>query len=414
MERTILHIDMNHYYANVECLYDPSIRNKPVVVGGDEAQRHGIVLTKNPLAKRYGIKTGEGLWEARKKCPGLVVVPAHYDRYIHFSKLAHEIYSRFTDRIEPFGLDECWLDLTGTKELFGDGECVANELRRLIRKELGITASVGVSWNKVFAKLGSDYKKPDATTVFARQNFKEEVWPLPASDLLYVGPSTTRKLYGYGINTIGDLATAPLPLLERRFGKWGGYLYAFANGLDTSPVTAFGHQSPIKSVGNSMTTYRDVETFDEIHQVFLALSESVARRLRENAFRCKTVQISVRDNFLNWFECQMHLAQPACTVLALADAAKSLFRSKYQFVRPLRALGVRACDLVGMESGQQINFFADAQVQQKWEKIESCVDRLRERFGRDAVKRAAILNADITGEADPLTHDVHPIGYFGR
>lgn len=414
MERTILHVDMNHYYANVECLYDPSIRNKPVVVGADELQRHGIVLTKNPLAKRYGIKTGEGLWEARKKCPGLVVVPAHYDRYIHFSNLAHEIYSRFTDRIEPFGLDECWLDLTGTESIFGDGKHVANELRRLIRKELGITASVGVSWNKVLAKLGSDYKKPDATTVFARQSFKEKVWPLPASDLLYVGPATTKKLHGYGINTIGDLATAPLSLLERRFGKWGGYLYAFANGMDTTPVALYDHQSTIKSIGNSMTTYRDIETPDEIRQVFLNLSESVARRLRENGFRCKTVQISVRDNLLNWFGCQMHLSQPACTVMSLVDASMMLFQTKYNFTRPLRALGVRACDLVSMDSGQQISFFTDVQMQKKWEKIESCVDQLRERFGRDAVKRASILHADITGESDPLTHNVHPIGYFGR
>ncbi|MFT9076001.1 DNA polymerase Y family protein [Ethanoligenens sp.] len=307
-----------------------------------------------------------------------------------------------------------YLDLTGTEDLFGDGKHVADELRRLIRKELGITASVGVSWNKVFAKLGSDYKKPDATTVFARQNFKEKVWPLPASDLLYVGPATTKKLHGYGINTIGDLATAPLSLLKRRFGKWGGYLYAFANGLDTTPVALYDRRNIIKSIGNSMTTHRDIETPDEIRQVFLNLSESVARRLRENGFRSKTVQISIRDDLLNWCEYQMHLIQPACTVMPLVDAATMLFQTKYKFTRPLRALGVRACDLISMESGLQINFFADAKKQEQWEKIESCVDRLRERFGCDAVKRASILRADITGESDPLTHDVHPVGYFGR
>ena len=414
MDRVILHADCNSFYASVECLYDPSIRNKPVVVGGDETQRHGIVLTKNQIAKKYEIKTGETIWSAKKKCPGLVVVPAHYDRYIHFSNLAHEIYSRYTDRQQPYGLDESWLDLTGNIGRLGDGVYVADELRRTFRKELGITISVGVSWNRIFAKLGSDYKKPDATTIFTRENYREKIWPLPAGDLLYVGPATARKLHNYGINKIGDIAAAPLSLLESRFGKWGGYLYAFANGWDTSPVELYGHQNTIKSIGNSMTTWRDAETPEEIRQVFLSLSESVARRLRENAFRCKTVQISLRNNELHWFECQMRLPQPACTVMALTDAAVALFQNKYHFTRPLRALGIRACDLIGMESGAQINFFADVKKQEQWEKIESCVDTLRGRFGAGAVKRASLLQADITGEADPLTYEVHPIGYFGN
>lgn len=413
MERTILHVDFNYFYANVECLYHPEIRNKPVVVGGDESQRHGIVLTKNPIAKRFGIQTGESLYSAKQKCPRLVIVPARYDLYIHFSKLAHEIYKRYTNCIEPFGLDECWMDVSGNYEV---GDCVsfADELRKTIRNELGITASIGISWNKVFAKLGSDFRKPDATTVINRQNYKERFWPLPASDLLYVGPATSKKLHSYGINTIGDLATAPHDLLTRRLGKWGAYLWAFANGKDTSPVSMLGHQAAIKSIGNSMTTYRDVESSEEAKQVFWALAESVCRRLRENGFRCRTVEITVRDNLLNWFEAQVTLSIAACTSKELVDAAMNLFQTRYRFTRPVRALGIRACNLVGMANGLQMSFYADSARQAKWESLESCVDGLRERFGHHVVKRAAILNADITGEADPLTHTVHPVGYFGR
>ncbi|MFT9057063.1 MAG: hypothetical protein ABF449_10675 [Ethanoligenens sp.] len=247
-----------------------------------------------------------------------------------------------------------------------------------------------------------------------RQNYKERFWPLPASDLLYVGPATTRKLHNYGINTIGDLATAPHDLLTRRFGKWGAYLWAFANGMDTSPVSMFGHQSTIKSVGNSMTTYRDVESSEEAKQVFWALAESVCHRLRENGFRCRTVEITVRDNLLNWFEAQTTLPIAACTSKELVDAAMRLFQTRYRFTRPVRALGVHACNLVGMENGLQMSFYGNSVRQAKWENLESCVDGLRERFGHHVVKRAAILNADITGEADPLTHEVHPVGYFGR
>lgn len=414
VDRVILHADANSFYASVECLYNPSIRNKPVVVGGDEAQRHGIVLTKNQLAKKYNIMTGEALWSAKRKCPGLVVVPAHYDRYIHFSNLAHEIYSRYTNRQQPYGLDESWLDLTGNIGKFSDGKYVADELRRTFRKELGITISVGVSWNKIFSKLGSDYRKPDWTTVFTRENYKEKIWPLPASDLLYVGSATARKLHNHGINTIGDIANAPLSTLELSLGKWGGYLHAFANGRDTSAVELYGHENAIKSISNSMTTYRDVESLEEVRLVFLNLAESVARRLRENAFRCKTVQISIRDNELNWVEFQMHLSQPSCTVMPLTDAATALFQNRYRFTKPLRALGIRACDLVGMDSGAQINFFADMKKQVQWEKIEYCVDTLRGRFGSAAVRRGSLLRADITGESDPLTHEVHPIGYFAK
>lgn len=207
-DRTILHCDMNNFYASVECLYNPALRGKPVAVGGDVEARHGIILAKNYEAKKYGVQTGEALWQAKQKCPGLTIVPPSFEKYLRFSRLAREIYGCYTDRIESFGLDECWLDLTGSERLFGGGKAVADKLRERIKFELGVTISVGVSHNKIFAKLGSDMKKPDATTVITRENYKDVVWPLPVSDLLFVGPATTRKLARYGIHTIGQLAQA--------------------------------------------------------------------------------------------------------------------------------------------------------------------------------------------------------------
>ena len=412
MDRTILHADMNAFYASVECLYHPELRDKPVAVCGDVEQRHGIILTKNQIAKKFGIQTGEAIWQARQKCHALVTVPAHYELYMQFSKAAREIYERYTDRIEPYGLDENWLDITGNIGIRSSGERVADELRSVINSELGITASVGVSWNKIFAKLGSDYKKPDATTVINRENFKEKFWPLPASELLYVGRSTTRKLANYGIHTIGQLAETNPDFLRRQFGKWGEYLWAFATGHDLSPVAPMGYTSPIKSIGNSMTTWRDIENAEEAWQVITALSESVARRLRENGFRCRTVQISVRDTDLIWFERQKKLPTPACVVREIASAAMQLFIENVRFSKPIRSLGVRACDLVDMACGLQFNFFEDTQKQERWERIEGCVDLLQNRFGKTAVKRARLLGADIIGESDPLTHEVHPVGYF--
>ena len=411
-QRAILHVDVNSFYAAVECLLHPEIRHLPVAVCGDIQQRHGIVLAKNELAKKYGLKTGEAIWEAKQKCHNLVIMPANYELYIQFSKAARKIYERYTDLTEAFGLDENWLDITGSVGVFGSPLKIAQEISEVVKAELGITVSIGLSWNKIYAKLGSDYKKPDAITVFNRENYKEKIWPLPASDLLYVGRSTTKKLGNYGIRTIGQLAESDPDFLRRTLGKWGEYLWAFASGHDISPVSPMGYESPIKSVGNSMTTYRDVESYEEAWQVIISLSESVARRLRENGFRCKTVQLSVRFADLSWVERQVKLNTPSCIVRELATAAMQLFKENVAFSKLIRAIGVRACDLVDMDNGYQINFFGDAKRQEKWEQIESCVDVLRKRFGTKAVTRAVLMNADIIGESDPLTHDVHPVAFF--
>lgn len=236
MDRVILHSDMNSFYASVEIMLNPELRNKPVAVGGSTEERHGIILTKNQIAKKYGIKTGMVNWEAKLLCPDLVIITPHYEQYIKYSKMAREIYSRYTDKIEPFGMDECWLDMTESTELFGNGFDIANNIRKTIKSELGLTVSIGVSFNKIFAKLGSDMKKPDAITVINRENYKDKVWNLPVEDLFYVGPATKRKLNSIGVQTIGNLAKFPVNILKDKLGKNGIMLSAYANGADTSPV----------------------------------------------------------------------------------------------------------------------------------------------------------------------------------
>ncbi|MCC8169630.1 MAG: DNA polymerase IV [Oscillospiraceae bacterium] len=236
MDRTILHCDCNGFFASVECALNPKLKNVPMAVGGDPESRHGIILGKNELAKPFNIMTAETIWQAKQKCPELVIVPPHHDVYRRYSKRINDIYKQYTDLVEPFGIDESWLDVTGSRRLFGDGKTIADELRARIKEEIGLTSSECVSFNKVFAKLGSDYKKPDATTVFSRENWRELIFPLPAKDLLYVGKTTAGALSLMGINTIGELAAADKSSLEKRLGKAGTMLYTYANGLDDSPV----------------------------------------------------------------------------------------------------------------------------------------------------------------------------------
>ena len=298
MNRTILHSDCNCFYASVELLHHPELRGKPVAVGGDPEARHGIVLTADYTAKRYGVKTGMALWQAKQLCPDITFLPPRMDLYLRFSRMAQEIYADYTDKREPYGIDESWLDATDNATLKGDGFHIAQEISSRMKKELGITVSAGVSFNKIFAKLGSDYKKPDAITTMYEDEFQRKAWCLPVSDLLYVGNATNKKLYSMGIRTIGDLAESDETLLVRKLGKMGSILWAFANGYDESPVKLENTSAPVKSVGNSTTTPRDMETDEDVRIVLYILAESVAARLRENGFRCRTVEISVRDKEL--------------------------------------------------------------------------------------------------------------------
>ena len=265
MDRIILHCDLNCFFASVELLSHPDLRHLPVAVCGDPSSRHGIILAKNEPAKRCGVQTAETIWQAKKKCPSLVLLPPHHDRYRVYSKQVNAIYEQYTDLVEPFGIDESWLDVTGSLHLFGgDAAALADTLRHRVREELGLTLSVGVSFNKVFAKLGSDYKKPDATTVISRENWKEIVWPLPVGDLLFVGGAARKLLAQYGVKTIGDLAACPTDMLESLMGKLGTQLHEYACGLDASPVRSRYDREPVKSVGNGTTFPQNLTTWEQV------------------------------------------------------------------------------------------------------------------------------------------------------
>lgn len=412
MGRAILHIDMNSCYASIECLHHPEIRHLPVAVGGDVEARHGIILAKNELAKRAGVKTGEALWQAKQKCPDLVIVPPHYQLYLRFSRMARAIYAEYTDLIEPFGLDEAWIDVTGSG-VFGDAVEIAETIRNRVKFELGITVSIGVSFNKIFAKLGSDYKKPDAVTVFGKDDYREKVWPLPVEELLYVGPATTRKLRARCIRTIGDLAQTDPSLLHSWLGKMGYVLHAFANGNDPSPVAPLGEEAIIKSIGNSTTTPRDLTCEEDVNIIFYVLAESVAARMRENGFRAKTVQISLRDTDLFSFERQCKLESPSCLASELHDAGMRLLQDHYRFRKPLRSVGIRGMDLVPIQTAMQLNFFEDPVRREKRERLEVAVDELRRRFGHAAVSRAVTMCDPSLGTINPKDdHTIHPVGYF--
>lgn len=390
--RTILHVDLNNFYASVECLYNPSLRNKPIAVAGDPANRHGIILAKNMPAKKLGVKTGEAIWQAKEKVPDLICVPPQYDKYLRFSREARKIYYRFTNQVESFGIDEAWLDVSGSKNLFGSGQEIAENIRSTIKNELGLTVSIGVSWNKIFAKFGSDYKKPDAVTCITKENYKDIVWPLPVSELLYVGKATTYKLNRRAIYTIGDLAARDPELLKVSLGKWGLILSDFARGLDTAPVRTIDERGAIKSIGNGVTTPRDITNADDAKLVFICLAESVAARLRENGLKCTGVEITLRDNTLYTITRQQQLPYPTYFSEDILNAAMQLLHRNYDFYsnKHLRSLSVRAINLVTADAGIQLDLFNNAKLGQK-EKLAKVIDQLRHRFGHDAVLRAASL-----------------------
>lgn len=415
MERVILHSDLNNFFASVECLHRPEIRDKPVVVGGDVELRHGIVLAKNYHAKKFGIKTGEALWQVKQRCKDLVVIPPNYKLYLRFAQMARKIYGDYTDLIEPFGIDEAWLDVTGSTRLFGTGQQIADEIRARIFREMGVTASVGVSWNKIFAKLGSDMKKPDATTVITKENYRDKVWTLPVGELLYVGAATGQKLNRCGIYTIGHLAEAPDSCLTNALGKMGGVLKCFAGGNDITPVVSMGVEGIIKSIGNSTTTPRDLETTDEVKTVAFVLAESVAARMRSHDFRAKTVCISIRDNELNSFERQGKLTKSSNISGEIVRKAMELFAESYDFSKdkPIRSFGVRATDLVVGPQETQLSFFFDETQRDKQEKLEFTVDTLRKRFGHFCIQRAVMLADKPLSALNPKDdHVIHPVGYF--
>lgn len=400
MERTILHCDLNNFYASVACHDHPELRGHPVAVCGDPKARHGIILAKNMEAKAYGVKTAEAIWEAQEKCPDLILVPPDFARYGYFSRKAKEIYMRYTDLVEPFGPDEAWLDVTGSSLVFGDGAKIAEEIRLAIRKELGLTVSIGVSFNKVFAKLGSDLKKPDAISFITRENFKEVVWPLPADSMIGIGNATYKRLQSIGVYTLGQLAATSEDIIKRLLGKVGLQLRIYALGEDNSRVAPQSYKRVPKSIGRSTTSAYDLKTYDDVWQILLLLSEKVAEELRRQNMSAGSIGLHLRTNELKVNELQMPLLNPCRLGFDLARAGMDLFRKNYQFLRPLRSIGIRAINLIPASSAEQLLLFGDNEKQLKLQEIEHQMDIIRSRFGDDAIRRGRILYNQLGKSAD--------------
>ena len=398
VERVILHCDLNSFYASVELLDHPELRDRPVAVCGDPSSRHGVILAKNEPAKRFQVKTAETVWQARRKCPGLILLPAHHWKYREYSKKVNAVYERYTDLVEPFSIDESWLDVTGTLHLFGgDARALADEIRRVLREELNLTVSVGVSFNKIFAKMGSDYKKPDATTVISRENYRELLWPLPVTDLLFVGRAAARVLEQYGVRTIGDLAAYDREALGKLLGRQGYTLHDYASGAEHSPVIPAREQPGPKSVGNGLTFPRNLEGWTELRTAVTELSDEVAVRLRKHALKCTTVQVTIRDPNFKDICRQKRLSAPTYVSRDLTDAAMELIRASWNPKAPVRALTITAQNLVEeQDAGEQLNLFAARAPPRRArrEKLEKAMDGIRDRFGRDAITAASTVHRD--------------------
>ena len=403
-DRYILHCDCNGFFASVELLSYPELWDKPVAVGGDSETRHGIVLAKNEAAKKYGIKTAETLWQARKKCPDLIVLPPHHDRYSHYSKIITGIYTQYTDLVEPFGIDESCLDVTNTYMLFADSpQQLADELRQRIKYETGLTISVGVSFNKIFAKLGSDYKKPDATTVIDRNNYKDIVYPLSVGDLIYVGKSTQSALAEMGVKTIGQLAQMPLKTLEERFGKHGTDLYKYANGLEDSPVSSYYSEKDVKSIGSGNTFGKNLNTMEEIKPALLRLSEDVGTRLRRRGMYANGVQLTIRYPDFHTFTRQCKIPSTDITNDIYKRALKLFIDNRNPQIA-IRALTVTAIDLDKEQRVAQMSLFdagADKK-REKNEKLQATIDRIRDKYGNASVQSATVMAAGYKKKQNPF------------
>ncbi len=403
MDRVIYHCDCNSFYCSVELLSRPELRRVPAAVCGDPSSRHGIILAKNEPAKKLGVRTAETIWQARRKCPELVLLPAHHGLYREYSRKVNAVYYRFTDLIEPFGIDESWLDVTHTLHLFGgDPRALADRIRNTVREELGLTISVGVSFNKVFAKLGSDYKKPDATTVITPENYRRVVWPLPVTDLLFVGRAAAKVLAQYGVSTIGELAGFDRAALEELLGRQGGQLWEYANGLENSPVAPAGAYTPPKSVGNGETFPRNLTRRDEVGRGVAVLADEVAVRLRRHGMKAGTLQVTIRDPNFKDICRQRPLDAPANTARELYRAAMDIIARSWKPNAPIRAITLTALSLIPEgEAAEQLDLFQGAgpPKRERVEKLERAMDAIRSKYGRGAVTVAS-LAPEQTAEDD--------------
>ena len=392
----ILHCDMNGFYASVELLDRPDLVDKPMAVCGDPESRHGIILAKNEIAKGYGIVTAETIWQAKKKCPDLQLVAPHHNKYKEYSDKINQIYLDYTDMVEPFSIDESWLDVTASQMLFGNGRQIADTIRERVKQELGLTLSVGVSYNKIFAKMGSDYKKPDATTEITRDNYQDLLWPLDVREMFFVGAATAEKLHKSGISTIGDLARANPSMLEKLLGKQGPVLQTYAAGLDDSPVARFDQREKIKSVGNGITFRRNLKGMDDILTAVTTLSDTVAGRLRENRMKAWGVKVDIKDPSFRTISRQRQLLHPTYLAAEIRQAAMEIIESSWNLSNPIRLLTITAINLTDETADEQISLFdAPAEDREKEESMEKTMDDIRRKFGDSSITFGQILDSDL-------------------
>ncbi len=395
--RIVLHSDLNNFFASVECRHRPELRGFPVAVCGNKADRHGIVLAKNELAKKCGIKTAEPIWQAKKKCANLIIVPPNYDEYVRYSRIVKSIYAEYTDMVEGFGMDEAWIELTGDVRIknLEQGEHIANEIRKRVKKKTGLTVSIGVSDNKIFSKLASDYKKPDAVTVFGPHNYEDVVSKIDIGELLFVGRSTRAKLHLYGMNTIGDVAKSSDFFMKSLLGKNGESLYRDVCGANSQRVAKWGETDEAKSVGNSVTLPSDLNNIDEVHDVFCSLAEKVAYRLRSGGYACRTVCIGVRSTGLVTTEKQGPV-EVTSNAVEIARAAMKLYTENYDINIPVRSVGIRTTNLVNKNSHVQVDMFDNSFLyREKLARIDNAVDNIREKYGVNSITHVSAMKNNI-------------------
>lgn len=396
MDRVILHCDMNSFFASVELLEHPELRDVPVAVSGSPDSRHGIILAKNEAAKKYGVVTAETIWQALKKCPDLSFLPPHHEKYREFSHKINKIYLEYTDMVEPFSVDESWLDVTASQKLFGSGREIADKIRNRVREELGLTLSAGVSYNKIFAKMGSEYKKPDATTVISRENYRELLWSMPVGEMFFVGWATAEKLRAMNIDTIGALAMADSMALEKLLGKQGPVLRAYARGEDESPVCLYDQRDKIKSVGNGFTFSRNLKGEDDIMTALVSLSDTVAGRLRKYQLKAYGVKVDIKDPSFKTISRQKQLELPTNLADEIRKNAMDIIRSSWRIQDPIRLLTVTAINLVDETESEQLSFFTNIDGgRERSESIERTMDAIRSKFGDSSISFGQIIGNDI-------------------
>ena len=424
MDRKILHIDLNCCFAQIECEQRPELRKKPVVVAGKEELRHGIVMAKNQVAKEMGISTASTLNDARCICPDVVVLPPNYELYKEVSRRAREIYYRYSDRVEPFGIDECWMDVTDSYECLGMSDTeIADDINRVIYEELGLTTSIGVSWNKIFAKFGSDYRKPDGVTAITRENYKEIIWKSPVRGLLYVGRATEEKLKEIGVYTIGELAQVSDIYLKSELGKMGIILRDFALGNDVSDIKVMDPKDmdvnrEIKSYGNGITFPRDITDDATAKAVTHMLAESVVQRMRADGARANKVAVALRSGLdLGFITRQRKLTVPTNITTEFCKVAWSLVKSNWTFNRdnPVRAMQVRAGNIESEDEPLQLQLFDEYPKREELTSLDKTVDDMRRRWGNNTIMWGAKASDDVTADSDIIGWDKpHPVSFFHR